>query len=120
MSEVIPMNAPNVPQCKRVLYRGLKGNDVEWMQETLMELNDFYKFCPSSKVAKADGHYGDETAKLVKFFQYKENLIPDTFFDRATCEKMNYRWSDYLDIQSRTGWGRYRTINEYLASRFED
>jgi peptidoglycan hydrolase-like protein with peptidoglycan-binding domain len=114
------MNVPNDPNCKRVLYRGLKGSDVEWVQDILSELNNFYKFCPTSKVLKPDGHYGDETAKLVRFFQYSENLIPDSFFDKTTCDRMNYRWLDYLDIQSRTGFGKFKNITEYLNSRFED
>lgn len=33
---------------------------------------------------------------------------------------MNYRWQDYIDIQSRTGFGKFKNINEYLASRFND
>ena len=120
MSEVIPMLAPNIPQCKRVLYRGLKGDDVEWLQDILKELNDFYRFVPTSTPLKVDGHFGDTTAKYLKFFQYSENLIPDTFFDRATCERLDFRYHDYLDIQVRTGFGKYKTQKEYLKSRFGD
>lgn len=120
MSDRVTMMVPNVPQCNRILYKGLKGEDVKWIQDILSELNDFYKFCPSTTSLKTTGYFGDETAKFVKFFQYFENLIPDSHFDRATCERMNYRYNDYLDIQLRTGWGKYKTQEEYLNSRFEE
>ena len=120
MGERIEMLPPNIPQCKRVLYKGLKGEDVEWLQDILNDLNDFYKYCPMKTPFKIDGFFGDDTARVLKFFQYRENLIPDSYFDRATCERLNYRYNDYLDIQNRTGFGRYKNIGEYLDSRFSE
>jgi peptidoglycan hydrolase-like protein with peptidoglycan-binding domain len=96
MSEPIPMLAPNSTNVKRTLYRGMRGNDVAYIQEVLDELNSFYKFCPSKPV-KASGYFGDETAKLVKFFQYKADLIPDSHFDRDTNNAMEQWWNQYLN-----------------------
>ena len=120
MSERVEMLVPNIPQCRRILWKGMKGEDVEWLQDILSELNNFYKFCPSPTPLKSTGYFGDETAKFLKFFQYKENLVPDSHFDWATCERLNYRYNDYLDIQIRTGWGKYKTQEEYLNARFAD
>jgi peptidoglycan hydrolase-like protein with peptidoglycan-binding domain len=110
---------PNAPQCKRLLYKGMKGEDVKWMQELLSDLNAFYKFCPTPTPLKMTGVFGEDTAKFLKFYQYYENLIPDSRFDRATCDKLNYRYIDYLDIQNRSKF-RYDNINDYLDSRFSD
>jgi peptidoglycan hydrolase-like protein with peptidoglycan-binding domain len=118
MSARIEMLPPNTPQCSRVLHKGMKGDDVQWMQELLIDLNDFYKFCPMKTPFTATGYFGDETARLLKFFQYRENLVPDSHFDRATCNRLNYRYNDYIDIRSRVGFEKYKTSEEYLNSRF--
>ena len=96
MSEPIPMLVPNSANVKRILRKGMQGKDVAYIQEVLDELNSFYKFCPS-KPLKASGRFGDDTQKYVKFFQYKADLIPDCYFDRATNDAMEAWWNQYLN-----------------------
>lgn len=119
MGENNAMLVPNAPQCKRLLYKGMKGEDVKWLQEILNDLNAFYKFCPTNTPLKVTGFFGDDTARYLKFFQYRESLIPDSHFDRATCDKLNSRYNDYIDIQYRSKF-HYNNIEDYLNSRFSD
>ncbi len=95
MSERMQMNIPNGKFVKRVLYRGLQGEDVRWLQEMLDELNQQYKFCPV-KGLQASGYYGDTTHKFVKFFQYYVELLPDGFYERETHNALEATYRNYL------------------------
>ena len=119
MEERNVMQTPNSPQCKRMLRKGMSGEDVKWLQELLNDLNSFYKFCPTKTPLKTTGFFGDDTARYLKFFQYRESLIPDCIFDKATCDKLNMRYNDYIDIQYRTKF-HYDSMEAYLNSRFSE
>jgi len=112
MSEVRSSLIPNDPNCKRILHKGVKGEDVAWSQDKLGELNGFYKFCPSTKPLQMTRYFGDETAKFLKFYQYYEDLLLDCNFDKENCDRLNHRYIDYLDFQSRTGFAKFKSINE--------
>lgn len=95
MSAPNPMLVPNTKHVKRILYKGMSGEDVKYLQEMLDDLNSFYKFCPS-RTLKASGYFGDETARFLKFFQYKSDLIPDSYFDKATSDALEKWYANYI------------------------
>ncbi|HEY8561138.1 MAG TPA: peptidoglycan-binding domain-containing protein [Pyrinomonadaceae bacterium] len=95
MSERMEMAAPNGKFVKRILYRGLQGEDVRWLQEMMDELNQHYKFCPVRSL-QTSGYYGDTTHKFVKFFQYYCDLLPDGFYDRRTHDALEATYKNYL------------------------
>jgi murein L,D-transpeptidase YcbB/YkuD len=95
MSERMEMNVPNGKYVKRILRRGLQGEDVRWLQECLDELNQTYKYCPVRSL-QASGYYGDTTHQFVKFFQYWTDLLPDGFYERRTHDALEATYKNYL------------------------
>lgn len=94
MSERMAMNTPKI-HAKRVIYRGLQGNDVRDIQELLVDLNDFYNFCPGKNL-QPSGYFGDETHRLLKFFQYWVDLLPDGFYEKLTDEALEKSYQNYM------------------------
>ena len=113
MSERMAMNAPNGKFVKRILYRGLQGEDVRWLQEMLDELNQYYKFCPV-KSLQTSGYYGDNTHKFVKFFQYYTNLLPDGFYEKETHNALEATYRNYLaELGMRLPGGAQKSQHVY-------
>ena len=92
--------APNTKYNKRVLRVGMKGDDVKYMQGVLSDLNDFYKFCPTKNLQDS-GYFGNETQKMVKFFQYWVGLNDWAgYFERNTCNAMEKKYVIYMEASA--------------------
>lgn len=79
-TEITPVES--VELGKRVLQKGIKGKDVEEMQNHLIDLG----FDLGSD--GADGNFGPMTEKAVKKFQTKYGLTNNGIFDKSTYEKL--------------------------------
>lgn len=89
--------APNTANNKRVLRKGMQGEDVKYIQDILGELNKYYKFCPTKNL-KVNGYFGNETEKMLKFFQYWVDLeYYYCYFEKNTSNAMETTYEEYLD-----------------------
>lgn len=118
MSELTTLVAPNTANVKRVLRKGMQGEDVKYMQEILVELNDHYKFCPT-KYLKNSGKFGNETEKFLKFFQYWVSLERYyCYFERNTSNAMESTYEEYLDdMRMKVLFARTKQQLDDMANR---
>jgi peptidoglycan hydrolase-like protein with peptidoglycan-binding domain len=115
MGERVAMLPAGTKFVKRVLHKGMSGEDVKYVQELMDELNDFYKFCPNRTDLKTSGFYGPETARFVTYFQIWMDLVMDGYFDKNTSEKAEQKWQDMIRLRSRK-W--YETYEDYCMDQY--
>lgn len=109
--------APNTKKVKRVLRKGMQGQDVVYMQTMLDKLNTYYRFCPQNGV-KATGYFGDHTENLLKFFQYWVGLdYWACYFEKNTSKALDAKFDEYLDDTSEDAlrFARTRKLLDDMA-----
>ena len=87
MENVQKMETPNLPKVKRILHKGMSGNDVKFIQERLDTLNQVYKFCPISNL-ESSGTFGRTTHTFVTFFQIFSDICTDGWVDKVTANSI--------------------------------
>jgi len=88
---------PTIFPFKRALFQGMKGREVEVLQDWLNELNEYYNFHPGFHI-NATGKYGLFTKTFVMKFQRFVGLEANGVFCYRTYDLMQWRF--YNMIQS--------------------
>lgn len=105
--------APDKYPFKRMLYKGMKGREVEVLQDWLDNLNDYYQFC-KGKSLNPTGYFGQDTKYFVTLFQIFVELYPaDGIYDYRTHNMLQWRYynmmqstAEYITKQNKAAWNK--------------
>ena len=78
---------PKKYELKRLLKKGVKGDDVKELQKRLSELN-----YPIQHYGGIDGIFGKGTEKMVRQLQVDKGITPDGIVGKNTCDKLGWIW----------------------------
>ena len=78
---------PTAYTLKRLLKKGVKGDDVKELQKRLQELG-----YPIQYYGGIDGIFGSGTKKMVCQLQVDKGITPDGIVGKNTCAKLGWIW----------------------------
>jgi hypothetical protein len=89
----------------KTLHYGLRGAEVERLQDWLNEMNEYYNFCKSVKSVKLSGFFDFDTVIMVVAFQGFWGYHQNGIYDLQTHDLMEWKFYNYM-TNTKIAWQR--------------